>query len=108
MRLVRTGPLPALPVFTVLNFIMLFEHSMLYRCEAQTVPGFIQQLAVSYIGHGYWFYVAGNIPDDKDPPMVDAKLISKYGINLSRAARSRRKAAGLANIQYIRFRHFFV
>ena len=34
-----------------------------YRCAATSVGGFIQQLAVSYVGRGYWFYVTGVIPE---------------------------------------------
>jgi hypothetical protein len=33
-----------------------------YRCEATSVEGFLQQLAVAYITTGYWFYVTGEIP----------------------------------------------
>lgn len=79
-----------------------------YRCEAGTVAGFVKQLAVSYIGHGYWFYVAGRTPPAKDPRLIDEKLIAKYGAAVSRATRSRRKAAGLSNVHYIRHRDFFV
>ena len=39
----------------------------MYRCETGSVAGFVQQLAVSYLSHGYWFYVAGTVPDRKDP-----------------------------------------
>jgi hypothetical protein len=80
----------------------------MYRCEATTPEGFVQQLAVSYLGNGYWFYVAGEIPEGKDPRRVDEKLIGHYEIDISKWARARRKQAGLANLQYIRFRHFFV
>ena len=65
-------------------------------------------MACNYLPHGYWFYVSGWIPDGKDPPQVDAKLIDKYGIDLSRAARSRRKQLGYANLQYLRHGRFFV
>jgi len=75
---------------------------------ATTLAGFLQQLTVSYLSHRYWFYVTGCVPGDKDPEAVDAKLIAKYGIAISRWARARRKQAGLANLQYIRFRRFFV
>jgi len=34
---------------------------MNYRCEATTIEGFVQQLAVSYIANGYWFCVTGLI-----------------------------------------------
>jgi hypothetical protein len=80
---------------------------MAYRCEATSVEGFVQQL-VCYLPHGYWFYVTGSVPDGKDPRSVDVKLISKYGIDLSRQARARRKRAGFANLHYLRFDRFFV
>ncbi len=79
-----------------------------YRCVATSVEGFVQQVAVQYLRHGYWFYVAGQIPEAKDPAAVDAKLIKKYGIDVSRWERARRKRAGLANMQYIRYEQFFL
>lgn len=81
---------------------------MEYRCEATSVAGFIQQLAVAYITHGYWFYVAGEIPEGKDPAAVDAKLIERYGIAISKWSRCRRKKRGLANMQYLRHERFFL
>jgi hypothetical protein len=81
---------------------------MEYRCEATSVAGFIQQLAVAYVGRGYLFYVTGEIPERKDPRAVDEKLIEKYGLAIGKTARARRKAAGLANIKYIRYRRAFV
>ncbi len=80
----------------------------MYRCEATSPEGFVQQLAVSYLGNGYWFYVTGQVPNGKSPESVDQKLIEKYGIDISKWARARRKHAGLANIQYLRYGHFFV
>jgi hypothetical protein len=29
------------------------------RYLATSISGFVQQLAVSYLPHGYWFYVTG-------------------------------------------------
>jgi len=69
---------------------------VVYRCEATSAEGFVQQLAVSYVGHGYWFYVTGVVPDGKDPLAVDRKLIDRYGVDASKWARARRKRAGLA------------
>lgn len=80
----------------------------MYRCEATSVGGFVQQLAVQYVTHGYWFYVLGQIPDGKDVGAVDAKLIERYRIDCSSAERSRRKAAGWANVQYLRLGHEFI
>ena len=79
-----------------------------YQCEATSLGGFVQQLAVAYIANGYWFYVTGSIPERKDATAVDRKLIERYGIGLSKWAAARRKRAGGANLQYIRFGRFFV
>jgi len=81
---------------------------MQYRCEASSVEGFVQQVAVQYLRHGYWFYVAGSVPAGKDVRAVDRKLIAKYGITASSKERTRRKRAGLANLQYIRHDRFFL
>lgn len=78
------------------------------RLEATSIEGFVQQLAVSYIRNGYFFYVTGRIPDRKDPRAIDRKFAERYGLSASKWARARRKRAGLANLQYIRFERFFV
>src|SRR3954451_392996 len=71
-----------------------------YRYEATTVSGFIQQLAVSYLANGYFFYVMGHIPEGKDPCATDKRIIDKYGIAVSKFIRYRRKENGRANLQY--------
>ena len=76
--------------------------------EASTLEGFIQQLAVSYVARGHWFYVTGKVPAGKDPRAVDEKLVARYGAGLSRFERCRRKRAGLASVRYIRFGPTFV
>jgi len=81
---------------------------MEYRCVATSVEGFVQQVAVQYLRHGYWFYVAGVVPPRKEPREVDEKLLAKYGVAVSQKERCRRKRAGLANVQYIRHGRFFV
>ena len=53
---------------------------MKYRCIASSPEGLIQQVAVCYLRHGYWWYSTGRIPDAKDPTDVDRKLVAKYGI----------------------------
>src|SRR5690348_13767425 len=79
-----------------------------YPCVASSLAGFIQQIAVGYVGRGYWFYVTGEIPAHKDPEKTDAKIINQYGIAVSKWARARRKRAGLANLQYLRFERIYV
>lgn len=63
---------------------------------------------MQYLRHGYWFYVAGNVPTGKDVRAIDQKLIAKYGINASSKERTRRKRAGLANLHYVRHDRFFL
>lgn len=80
----------------------------MYACTSTSLQGFIQQLAVSYIAHGYWFYVTGFVPEGKDPAAIDRKLIDRYDIGISKWAKARRKQNGAANLQYIRHGRFFV
>lgn len=80
----------------------------MYRCEAVSVEGFVQQLAVAYVQHGHWFYVTGQVPPHKDPRVVDAKLVGRYGLDISKWARARAKAVGRASVRYIRHDRFFI
>lgn len=80
----------------------------MYRWEASTSAGFIQQLAVSYISNGYFFYVLGRVPAGKDATKIDAKLLERYGIAVSKWSRARRKRAGRASIQYLRHGDRFI
>lgn len=81
---------------------------MEYRCNATSLEGFIQQLAVSYVSRGYWHYTTGQIGRGKNPEAVDRKLIERYDITAKKWKRARRKQMGFANLQYIRFERFFV
>lgn len=81
---------------------------MKYRYETTSLEGFIQQLACNYIPHGYWFYVAGWVPEGKSPASIDQKLTQKYGVCISRQSRARRKVAGLANLHYLRYDRYFL
>jgi hypothetical protein len=81
---------------------------MAYRYEATSVAGFIQQLAVGYLCRGYYFYVVGEIPEGKDPAKTDAKIIERYAIAKSKFTRSRERRKGVAGMQYLRYRRYFV
>ena len=80
----------------------------MYRYVATSVEGLIQQIAVQYVAHEYSFYVTGRIPDGKDPQAIDNKFLKRYGISISRSTRLRRRKAGRAVCQYIRFDNQFV
>ena len=70
--------------------------------------GFVQQLAVSYVRHGYRFWVSGTVPAGKDPRRTDVKLVEKYECFWSSSERARHKQRGEANSQYLRHRDFWV
>lgn len=81
---------------------------MPYRCVASSPEGLVQQVAVCYLRHGYWWYVTGRIPESKDPTKVDHNLIAKYEIDQTDRQRAHRKKRGLANMQYIRYADWFI
>ncbi len=78
------------------------------RHVASSPEGLVQQVAVCYLRHGYWYYVTGRIPDGKDANAIDRKLIAKYQIDLTERQRAYRKQRGLANMRYIRFGRWFL
>jgi hypothetical protein len=80
---------------------------MQYRSEVISVTGFVQQIACSFLRHGYWWYVTGRVPAGKDAKSIDRKLVEKYGIAMSESTRARRKQLGHANLQYVRHDRFF-
>jgi len=68
----------------------------------------VQLIAASYLRHGYYWYVTGSLPKDKDHAAIDRKLIAKYEIDITEWARSQRRKKGLANAHYLRFNDWFI
>ena len=81
----------------------------LYRWEATTLEGFIQQLAVAYVARGYFFYVTGFIPRRITAAEHDRRLLAKFDVAHSKWSRYRRRrrcgeeGRPLANVQYLRY-----
>src|SRR5262245_40150444 len=90
-----------------LNNPPLWEQAV-YRAVTSTSEGFVQQVAVNLVPHGYRFFVTGQIPAHKDPATVDVKLIDRYGLDVSKWARARGKKNGQARMQYLRHGRFFL
>ena len=51
-----------------------------YLCESTSIEGLIQQIAVSYLRRGYWWFVTGVVPERKDPTQIDDNILKKYDI----------------------------
>ncbi len=85
-----------------------------YHWEATTLEGFVQQLAVGYVARRYFFYVSGRVPPRLSADEHDRRLLTKFDVARSKWSRYRRtKRTGpdgrpLANVQYIRYRDFWV
>ena len=79
-----------------------------YLCEATTIEGLIQQVALSYLRHGYWWYVTGTVPERKHPAIADYNILSKYNIRKDWRFIAENKQRGLANVQYIRHGRFYI
>ena len=72
------------------------------------MEGLIQQVALSYLRHGYWWYVTGIVPERKDVREVDHNILTKYDIRKDWRHIAHQKSRGLANLQYIRHGRFYV
>jgi len=78
---------------------------MEYRYLTTSLTGCVQQLACNILPHGYWFYCMGRVLEKKDPFAIDAKLLGKYGIEISspqlellRVINQERQAAGYEKV----------
>jgi hypothetical protein len=79
-----------------------------YGVVVQTLGQFLRRVAIDGLRYGYFRYALRQIPDYKDPLLVDHKLISLYGVTQCRMTRMRRRRKGLANVLYVRLDRFFV
>ena len=81
---------------------------MTYQYEVKSIRAFVQRVACEVANRGYVFYVTGHLPVGRAPEDTDQKLLAAYGLSLSKFQRYRRKSRGIASVQYIRHRRFFV
>lgn len=81
----------------------------MYRYEATSVTGFIQQLACVYLRSGYVRAAYGKLPEGKDPAAFDAKQLRRYELTqVTARKRGRLRQQGRATIQFLRFGRVFV
>lgn len=79
----------------------------MYPHRFTNIHMFIQRVADNIVKYGYTNYVTGTIPEGKDAAEVDAKILERYGIAVSRWARRRRVQAGVTGLHYARHQRFF-
>lgn len=78
-----------------------------YLCSSW--QGLLQQLAW-LLSRGYWYHHVTYLPERKRDrwESIDKKLIAKYGTDLSKWQRARRRKKGLANFAYLRWENVAV
>jgi hypothetical protein len=73
-----------------------------YQYLAKSPRALVQYIACNAMPKGYYYYSTAYIPADKDPLLVDAKMIMTYETHLPKWTISRRKKAGIASVKYLR------
>ena len=79
-----------------------------YKHEAGAIDGLVQQIAVSYLRHGYFYYVSGYVKPGVPLERHDRYILEGYNIRKCWRYRAEQKATGQANLQYIRHGRFYV
>ena len=79
-----------------------------YHAEATSVAGFLQVLCANYLPRGCVFYVEGRLKSHMDARVIDADIIGRYEIAISKHARCWRKSQGMAVVHLLRYRLFFL
>lgn len=80
-----------------------------YKYLATSLCGFIQQVAIAYVGNGkYFYYYKRAIKPGKDATKTDEFWVNDFPAGLSRWAKARRKQKGISNYQYIRFESVYL
>lgn len=101
-------------VVVTTSWVWVVKKQVNYKWEASTLEGFVQQLAVGYVARRYFFYVSGRVPERLTPQQHDQRILEKFDVARSKWSRYRRtKRNGpngrpLANVQYLRYRDFWV
>lgn len=80
----------------------------MYPHRFTNIHMFVQRVADNIVKYGNFKYVTGVIPEHRDALEVDAKILRKYGIAVSRWTRARRRSNGVASVHYARHQRFFV
>ena len=77
---------------------------MEHPCVATSIEGFVC-LVVQLITHGYYFYVQGNTRTERElsPSGIDERIVHKFGANLPKWTRIRRRKQGHAAVRYVRY-----
>lgn len=76
--------------------------------DSHSLGDFLRRIAIDYVRYDYHRYVVRSIPQGKDVIVIDEKLCHAYDVTWCRMTRTRRRRAGIAVVQYLRWKHTFV
>ena len=83
---------------------------MIYAYHAQTTSraGFLRMLTANYLPSEYLRYSHGHFKDEGHARRTELEIICRYDLALSKDQRYRRKKSGRSNLQFLRYRRFFL
>jgi hypothetical protein len=79
-----------------------------YHAEATSVAGFLQVLCANYLPASCVFYSQGLLKPHMNVSAIDADIIARYEIAISKHARCWRKRQGIAAVHLLRYRLFYL
>src|SRR4051794_13323559 len=79
-----------------------------YTSQATSRAGFLRMLTANYLPNEYFFYSYGHFRDEEHARRIELDIICRYDLALSKDQRYRRKQKGLSNLQFIRYRRFYL
>lgn len=72
------------------------------KWNVPTLGKMLRRIAIDAARFGYVHYLVTEVPEGKDPEIVEAKVLQYYSISASRATRYRQRARGIASVVLVR------
>ena len=79
-----------------------------YHAEATSVAGFLQVLTANYLPAGCVLFTHGLLKPHMNASAIDADIIARYDIAISKSARYWRKRQGTSAVHLLRYRLFYL
>src|SRR5262245_14294832 len=84
------------------------ERIYTYRSQTTSKAGMLRMLSANYLPNDYFYYSYGHFMSEAHARRVEPDIICRYELALSKNQRWRRKENGLANVQFLRYRLFYL
>jgi hypothetical protein len=75
-----------------------------YRDQSTSRAGFLRMVTANYLPKGCVYYSHGYFRDEAQARRAELNIVCRYDLAISKNRRYRRRLAGLANVQFLRYR----